>query len=183
MIKNFLLTIGFIMTIGSNCSSQTKDEKIQEIRTMFAEIESAISKKEYNATSKSFEHPDDYEYGTVTIFKDDDKVKKIVVESIVNEENTQIWSYYVSDNALFFSFHESKAPRMLNEREMEFHHTEKRFYFFENEAIKCLEKIFVSNPDIGNENSTSANTPNNEILCDEAKLVQIRFNDILKETE
>lgn len=151
----------FIM-IGLHGFSQTKQDKLNDIRKKYSTIENRI--KLNQASVRTLEYVcDNSEYGELTIYSIDQKIQKVVISSILNEENSQVIQYYLWNGALFFAFHTSEAPRYVDESESEMHTTERRVYYSGGMPFHCLEKYFVNSTK--GKVANSVDVPNVEIPC------------------
>ncbi len=173
-MKRFL-TIVLIMTTLSSYS-QNIEEKIQLIRNHFSEIESAISKNQYESKTEHISNEAEGVEGSITKYYEGKKLRKIVSEKVTYSENLQKTSYYVWDGKLFFAYHVSQAPKHIDATQTEYHHTENRYYFHDEAPIRCLVKYFVVKPDSNKKaKELSANTANKEKNCNKAKNIIEKF--------
>ena len=171
----FIHIIAMVLFFGS-LNAQSVEEKIADIRSEFKTIESAIKNDLYLKEVIDFEDPESDSYGTITMFKVNNKIRKLAVEQIYNETNEQTVSFYIKDDKLFFAYLVGKAPQIINERETKYHNTEKRYYFYQEQPIRCLEKKYETST---TENSAekSQRTSNIEIECKEANSILLKYKD------
>ncbi len=170
-----------MVTVVNNSNSQSVEDKIKDIRGKFKIIEAAEKESKYLKETKSFEREEENMYGEIISASENKEIKKVVLTEVYNEENTQTTSFYVWDNILFFAYHVSKAPRITGATEMEFHTTEQRFYFYQEQPIRCLIKKYVVNSANGDQAQKLAQqTRNEEVSCGEnAKTIQDKYNQVL----
>jgi len=181
MKKIIQLTLSIIMISNlSNGYSQNINEAIQNIRKNFATIESSITNGDYQKKTVEFENSENNEYGSITFYYDNKTLKKIVYDLVINEENNQKTSFYVNNEKLFFVFHESTAPKVINQTKMEYHYAEKRFYFKDDQAIRCLLKEYKKDSKTKEaKNEISKKTANKEVNCNEALIYLKQFEDLM----
>jgi len=176
-MKSFVVIALVMTTLSSN--SQNIEEKIQTIRKHFSEIELAISKDQYESKTEHISNDSEGIEGTITKYYEGKKLKKIVSEEVIYGENLQKTSYYVWNDKLFFVYHQSQAPRHIDARKTEYHHTENRYYFYDEKPIRCLGKTFVVNPDSNiTAKDLSAKTASKEKNCNDAKNIIEKFKSL-----
>lgn len=155
------MVVLFIM-IGLNGVSQTKQDKLNDIRKKYSTIENRIKLNQATVTTLEYVC-DDSEYGELTIYRMGDKIQKVVLSSILNEENSQVIQYYFWSGVLFFAYHVSEAPRYVDENQSEIHTTERRVYYSAEAPFHCLEKYFVNST--SGKVVNSVDVPNVELAC------------------
>ncbi|PLX17783.1 MAG: hypothetical protein C0599_13330 [Salinivirgaceae bacterium] len=160
-------------------NAQNVEDQIKEIRKHFSEIETAITKNLYEVKIKEVSDEEEGITGTISSYYEDGNLRKVINDYEIYSENHQVINYYVWGGKLFFVYHISDAPYYGPNMEYELHHTEYRYYFYNEEAIRCLEKYFVINDQTKKSKEELTNTtPNNEKNCNEAKYVLQDFNEL-----
>lgn len=161
--------------------SQNVEDQIANIRNRFKLIEKAVKEDIYKKSIIEFDLPDFNSYGTITVYRENDEVRKIIYDELINDENSQIKTFFVFNNELFFVYHVSQAPYWIDAEKMELHYGEYRYYLNEEKPIRCLEKTFV----IGAESNEpveklSQRTKNKAINCDNLYSIIAKYNEVLK---
>ena len=149
--------------------------RILQLPGLYREI-----KLEYNC-------PDNSDYGTILCYYAKNSLRKIDIQSIIVEENSQNLKFYLWDNELFFIFYPSIAPQYIDANNTNYHYREGRYYVHRSELIKCLEKEYISggNDDPESALKNTANSPGNcndfndfkTILFDIKKILEEQIND------
>jgi hypothetical protein len=181
-----LIPVFLIFNIILNADAQSKEDKIKDVRKKYQQIENSITEKKIRKQYFEYRCPESNEYGTVWFIYNKDKLQKIEINSIKNEENSQTTRYYFWDNELFFVFHESVAPLTIDTNEMIYNYTEKRIYFANGNPFQCLLKTYINNPNdvkvIKSENvaSIEVDCNNLDFIQEHLKVVQ-KYKDVKDE--
>ena len=140
------------------------DEDIADIRNKYKIIEKAVTNDTYKVTVSEFECEDYGVYFILTHYYDGDNLRKIYLVAGHDESATD-YHFYIWDDKLFFVFKKYQNTQ-YTDTGMNLHFTENRYYFKDEESIRCLEKYYVNTYEGDAENVDPAKVENVEISCD-----------------
>jgi hypothetical protein len=184
MIK--LISVFLILNVTLIANAQSKEDKIKDIRKKYQQIENSITEKKIRKQYFEYRCSESNEHGTVWFIYNKEKLQKIEISSIINEENSQTTRYYFWDDELFFVFYESAVPQTIDANQVMYNYTEKRIYFDKGSPFQCLLKNFSENPNDANRiksediASTQVDCNNIEFIQEHLKVVQ-KYKDIKDE--
>lgn len=177
MFKTKILLLIMATTVSCGLSQNIENE-IQSIRNNFKIVEDAISIDAYIHSTIQFNWPDKESYGSITVYKESNQIRKIVLEETIYETTSNTVSFYLQNNQLFFAYRVTNSQRFVNESDVELHQFEYRYYFKDEKPIRCLEKEFTYEKSA---DKISVKTPNKEIDCTNSHVIKELLGTIFKE--
>lgn len=184
IMQYLLCFISFLLSTLS-VAAQLHVDPIQDIRQKFSYIMKAKSDNLLTTTEFSYECPYEPGEGTITFFYEGEALRLVEYSFHEGEHYGGTDQYFVWNDELFFAYYDHGSwrfdyengdfsnPQTVDEI------TQKRFYFDNQQPIRCLLKQF-ERYSRNIHHLASHDVPNQETSCDEAQTVQSTFKLLLE---
>lgn len=188
MIRAIIFFI-FLPVLATVAQTVDKKAAIREIRERYKIIAEAKKAGKLMEKTINYNCPGYPEDGDLTFYTDNSGLKLIELTFSGGSHFGGIDQYYVWDGKLFFSFYDQSwwnfdmndedysedSPPITNTVD---NFTEERFYFYNEQPIRCLQKNYEVKSS-KRDNPKTENVPNEEVDCVNAKEVLQKFRQIM----
>ncbi|MDC3388299.1 hypothetical protein OAX11_02185 [Flavobacteriaceae bacterium] len=175
-----ILQIILIISFSSYAQTDNNETVIKDIREKYSIITQSLNNNKYSEHKTSY-YCMDAEDAAVSIYFDDNGIKLIKNILYRGGHSWKNEYYYVWENKLFFVYTQGGSWTYVGPNDNSntavtvSKITEKRVYFNDEKAIRCLTKDYKS---ISNAEVKSENIPNKKTNCDKAQELINRYKKL-----